>query len=241
MALASSLIWRLRLAKHRKKTPWLRLGGTTPVSDCFGFDRGKPIDRYYIESFLEKHAGDIRGRVMEIGDDTYTKAFARSAVAHSDVFHVHGGNPDATLVGDLSAPDALPAAAFDCMIITQTLHLIFDMRAAVEQIYCGLKPGGVALVTVPGISQIATDEWGEQWFWSLTPASARRLFGVVFGPDAVEITAYGNVFSATAFLQGLALEEVDRRKLTPVDPSYPVTVAVRATRKVDSIEARSIA
>ena len=55
------------------------------------------------------------------------------------------------------------------------------MPAAVAEMRRALKPGGVALVTVPGISQIDRGEWGESWYWSLTRASALRLFGDVFG------------------------------------------------------------
>ena len=46
----------------------------TPFSRRFGFDRGLPVDRYYIERFLVAHAHDVRGRVLEIKDN---KTFAR--------------------------------------------------------------------------------------------------------------------------------------------------------------------
>src|ERR1041384_1893415 len=58
---------------------------TTPISGEFGLDRGEPVDRYYVEKFLERHAEDIRGRVLEIGDDRYTKKFGASRVIGSDV------------------------------------------------------------------------------------------------------------------------------------------------------------
>ena len=41
-----------------------------PVSRAFGTDRGLAIDRYYVEHFLDAHRADIRGRVLEIGEDT---------------------------------------------------------------------------------------------------------------------------------------------------------------------------
>jgi glycosyltransferase involved in cell wall biosynthesis len=41
----------------------------TPVSRVFGYDRGLPVDRYYIEGFLFHHANDIAGRVLEIADN----------------------------------------------------------------------------------------------------------------------------------------------------------------------------
>jgi RsiW-degrading membrane proteinase PrsW (M82 family) len=87
------------------------------------------------------------------------------------------------------------------------------------------------LVTAPGISQIDRDEWGKSWFWSFTPAALHRLFADVFGPADVMLERYGNVFSATAFLQGLAVEELETSDLDPVDQAYPVIVALRARKR----------
>ncbi|MGA7670628.1 MAG: glycosyltransferase, partial [Nitrolancea sp.] len=133
----------------------------TPVSLSFGFDRGLPIDRYYIERFLSRHVDDVRGRLLEIGDATYTRKFGGSRVDQSDVLHVHDGNPHATVVGDLATADHISSDTFDCIILTQTLHLIYELPAAVRTIQRILKPGGVVLATVPGISQISNDEWNQ--------------------------------------------------------------------------------
>ena len=46
----------------------------------------------------------------------------------------------------------------------------------------------------------------------------------------MSVAAHGNVYAATCFINGLAQEEVDRAKLDHHDPSYPVTVTVRARR-----------
>lgn len=225
-------IGRLRGGQTVPPVGSVRLGDLDrvgPISRDFGFDRGTPIDRYYIEAFLERYAADIRGRVLEVGDDTYCRRFGAGRIAQQDVLHVSPGAA-ATITGDLSQPGVLPADAFDCMVLTQTLHLIYDLRAAVAEIHRSLRPGGILLVTVPGISQIDRGEWGQSWFWSLTRQSALRLFAETFGAANVQVEAFGNVFAATAFLQGLALEEVDTAMLDVPDTSYPVIVAVRARR-----------
>jgi SAM-dependent methyltransferase len=198
-----------------------------PMSRVYGFDRGRPIDRFYIETFLDRNGGDIRGRVLEIGETTYTRRFGRG-VTQSDMLHVHAGVEGATFVDDLAEGRSLPTAAFDCVILTQTLHLIFDMRAAVATVERILKPGGVLLCTVPGITQVSDPRWNASWYWSLTGSGANRLFKDVFPPDRVQVETFGNVLAATAFLQGLAEGELDRAELAFQDPEYPVTVAVRA-------------
>lgn len=204
------------------------LGRSRPINRHFGYHRGTPIDRYYIESFLASHANDIRGRVLEVGEATYSRRFG-SEITHQDILHVDE-HAEATILGDLSSEAVLPGEAFDCIILTQTLHLIYDMRSAVAQLERALKPGGVALVTVPGVSSVDAGEWGESWCWALTAHSARRLFGESFDDQGLDVQWFGNVYAATCFLQGLALEEVDRDLLKHRDKCYPVTVTIRATK-----------
>ncbi len=204
------------------------LTSTEPISRDFGFSRGLPIDRYYVAGFLAEHSADIRGRVLEVGDAEYSERFGGAAITEQDVLHVHPGHPGATIVGDLSQPGVLPHAAFDCIVLTQTLHLVYDLPAAAAALRRALAPGGVLLLTVPGISQVDRGEWGASWFWSLTPAAVRMLLGDAFGPGQVHVAAHGNVYAATTFLQGLALGEVDTHKLDVHDEAYPVIVTARA-------------
>src|SRR5438874_9640296 len=56
---------------------------TSPISSVGG--RGRTPCRYYIEKFIERHANDIRGRVLECFDRTYTGRFGGNRVTHSDV------------------------------------------------------------------------------------------------------------------------------------------------------------
>jgi SAM-dependent methyltransferase len=202
----------------------------TPISAEFGYDRGLPVDRYYVEGFLRRHAADVRGRVLEVGDSSYTRRFGGGRVAHSDVLHVNGDNSQATIVADLSRADHVPSDAFDCIVLTQTLHLVYDVPAALRTLYRILAPRGVVLATVPGISQISRDEWAESWYWSFTALSMRHLFADAFPPSSVHAEAHGNVLSAIAFLQGLAADELRADELDYFDQSYPVTIAVRAVK-----------
>lgn len=201
-----------------------------PLSREFGFDRGLPIDRYYVESFLARYTDDIRGRVLEVGDDSYTRRFGGARVTQRDILHVTPGNPIATIVADLSRADHIPSNIFDCIILTQTLHLVYDVDAVLRTLHRILKPGGVLLATFPGISQVSIDEWADIWYWSFTRHSAWRLFSNVFSTDHFEVHAYGNVLAATAFLQGLAVDELDQDELDYHDPQYQTLITVRATK-----------
>jgi SAM-dependent methyltransferase len=219
---------------YRPPVGWVRLGHlrrVTPLGRDFGASRGRPVDRHYIERFLAGHADDVRGRVLEVADDAYTRRFGGRRVTRSDVLHVTGDGPRTTLVGDLARGDGLPGDAFDCVILTQTLHLIYDVPAALGTVHRILRPGGVLLATVPGITQVSrydADRWGQ--FWSVTPLALRRLLASAFPAGAVEVGAHGNVLAATAFLYGLAAEELRPAELDAFDPDYPLVVTGRAVK-----------
>lgn len=207
-----------------------RARSSKPLCKHYGYTRGTPIDRHYIDRFLADHRPDIRGHVLEIGDDTYSRRFGGDCITRQDILHLRSGEPQATITGDLSQPGILAPDTFDCIILTQTLHLIFDADAALKQIHQALRPGGVALITVPGITPIDRGEWGDSWYWSFTGAALQRLLSQSFHSEQVAVSSFGNLFAATAFLHGAAVEEVARSKLCPFDKAYPVTVAARAER-----------
>ena len=228
--LHSAFISWLHQPKPRR-IRWGNLRRVTPVSRVFGADRGQPIDRYYIESFLKESAEDIRGCVLEIGDPAYTLRYGGERVTHSEVLHAQAGNDQATLVGDLATGEGIPEAKFDCMILTQTFPFIHDVGAAIQNSYKALRPGGVLLATVSGISQISRydmDRWGD--YWRFTDASCQRLFGDVFGEEHVTIRTHGNVLSACAFLQGLATRELKQSALDETDPDYQMLITIRAEK-----------
>ncbi len=233
-------LWNETLFFHRMINSW-RFWPTgilalpaKPASRRFAFDRGTPIDRYFIVRFLERNAEFIRGRVLEVGDRGYTQTYGKDRVSRSDVLHVTAGNPEATIIGDLATGEGLPVGVFDCLILTQTLHVIYDVHSAVRNIFRLLAPGGVALVTIPGITPISrydADRWGD--FWRMTPEAVRRLFAESFSPEELTVESSGNVRLAAAYLYGLAVEEIPVSAFSESDPDYPLLTCVRAI-KTDS-------
>lgn len=204
-----------------------------PISRAFGSDRGLAICHYYIRRFLAANASDIRGHVLEIGDNTYTREFGSGHVARSDVLHVEEGNPKATIVADLTCTGHIPSDTFDCIICTQTLQHIYDVSAALKTLHRILRPGGVLLATFPGISQISRydmDRWGD--YWRFTTASSHKLFTEFWPSECVTIEAYGNVAVAIAYLHGLASGELRTEELDFCDPDYQVLITVRAIKSL---------
>ncbi len=205
----------------------------SPISAVFGQDRDLlTIERYYIEQFLARHSADIKGRVLEMGDPGYTRKFGGDKVTREDVLHYVEGNPQATIVADLTDAPHIADDSFDCIIITQTLQMIYEVDKAIATLHRILKPGGVVLCTSHGMSRVArregVDDWGE--YWHFTSQSKKRLFGAVFGAENVEVAAVGNVFTCICNLHGLGASEVDALELETHDPNYELLLLVRAVK-----------
>lgn len=211
---------------------WGDLRRLEPISRDFGTDRGLPVDRHYIERFLSQNAGDVKGHVLEIGDRSYTVKYGEGRVTQSDVLHVKPGNAAATIVGDLADAPHIPDDQFDAIILTQTLQFIYDARAAIRTLHRILKPEGVLLLTAAGITPVPLRSvWGYTWHWAFTARSLERMLTETFHPQQVDIETHGNVLAATAFLQGLAAEELAAEELDATDPDYPVILAARARKR----------
>ena len=215
---------------------WGDLRRLTPISSVWGLDRGGPLDRYYIGNFLEHNRADIRGRVLEIKDSGYTHRYGLG-VTKADVLDVDRANHRATIVADLTKTAGVPSDAFDCFIFTQTLHIIYDIRGALSSTYRLLKPGGVVLCTLPSVSRINYEDGGLESgdFWRFTAAAVRQLFGEFFPSDSYMVSGFGNVLTCTAFLYGLAPEELTREELDFVDPWFPLIFCVRAVKPATTV------
>jgi SAM-dependent methyltransferase len=204
----------------------------SPISAIFGKDRDLlTIERYYIEEFLANNAADIKGRVLEMGDPTYIRRFGKG-VTQEDVLNYVEGNPQATIVADLTDAPHIPDNSFDCIIITQTLQMIFDVDKAIATLYRILKPGGVVLCTSHGMTRVArregVDDWGE--YWHFTTQSKRRLFHAHFPRENTHVSTVGNVFTCICNLHGLGASEIDKSELDMHDPNFEMLVLVRAVK-----------
>lgn len=217
---------RLMLVLKPRSNYWLSHRSLRPLSSKFGFDRGTPIDRYWIESFLSKNRWDIKGKCLEVTDNNYTLQFGCN-VTTSDVLDINRKNSRATVYGDLRHLPGVKSDSYDCIILTQVLGLIDDYEAAIRECQRILKPGGVLLVTM---ASLCPTLYGEGSFWRLTTASAKYVFRKYFNLQNLTIQGYGNVLAGQCFWVGIAQEELTKKELEYYDPRYTCLVSIRAIK-----------
>ena len=217
----------MTLRRGRRPIRLGSLGRTRPVSTAWGYDRGQPIDRWFIERFLAENRSDITGRVLEVKSSGYTDRYGHE-ISEPAVVDIDPENERATHVGDLATGEGLPADSFDCFLLNQTLQLIYDIRGALATAHRLLRPGGVLLLTVPTTSRLVGG--GQTDMWRFTELGVERLLEDAFGPGAAAVRAHGNVLTNVAFLEGLAAEDLSEAELGHDDPLFPLIVCARAVK-----------
>jgi SAM-dependent methyltransferase len=190
---------------------------TQPLTP-WGYERGTPVDRWYIERYLLDHAELVRGNALEVKSDAYAHRFGADTV---DVVDIDVSNPHANVYGDLCAPGTLQTGIYDVAVVTQTLQLLAEPLEAVRHLVHALRPGGSLLVTVPTLSRLVDES--DRWRW--TPSGLRDLLIAADpGDSRVETVGLGNGLAARAFLFGLAVEDLDADVLARSDDPYPMVV-----------------
>ena len=197
-----------------------------PISDCYGLDRGTPLDRYFIDAFLAENQENIRGRVLEVGDSRYTVSFGDDRVQTSEVADLDSTNSNATLIADLCKPGSIPSSIYDCIILTQTLHLLREPSICVENCRQGLRPRGVLLLTAPALSRLSPT-FPDGDYWRFTVPGMTELLGKHWD-GTFQVDSYGNLPVCIGFLRGEVVEETQEELLKRRDPRFPLTVSVRA-------------
>ncbi len=217
---------QLMRSMHRKTQPYVDLLAQMPVVPAtrqWGHPFGRPIDRYYIEHFLQDNKQCIAGDVLEVADNKYTHQFGHD-IRNAYALHVYGeGN---TIKGNLATGEGIIDNLCDCFICTQTLQFIFDLHSVAQNMYRLIKPNGTALITVPGISQMDMDgssRWGEAW--RFTRQALQRLLEESFGEGNVTVQSYGNVKTAICFLYGMCQEDLTEKDFSFNDEMFPLVLA----------------
>lgn len=223
-----NMLWADRL------TNFSSLRRLTPYRPDFGWHRGQCIDRYYMDKFFSAHSAEIQGRVLEVGDPEYTLKFGANLVTQSEVIDLDANNGRSTIHDDLCSAASIGDNTYDCILCPQTLLVVYDFHSAIRTMHRILKPGGVLLATTTGIAQICPQPMiggAGRDYWRFTDASAQTAFADIFGKGNVQVVTYGNVLTAVALLHGLVTQELTPQELDNHDPSYQVTIGIRARKE----------
>lgn len=200
-----------------------------PVSRRFGREFGTPVDRFYIEQFLSDNKDYIRGKCIEIAEDTYMRRFGEKD-CEKMVMHVNGWN--GAHKGNLATGEGITGEMADCLICTQTIQMIYEIKAAMKNIYRLLKHGGTALITIHCISQISMNDyrnWGE--YWRVTPMALLQMAKESgFKDDNIFLQSYGNVKTVICHLYGMCQEELSIQDYEYNDEQYPLIIGIRAKK-----------
>jgi len=198
------------------------------ISKKYGYDRGKPVDRYYIEKFIEQHSDDIKGKCLEVTDNHYTVTYGGKKVTQADALDIDTSNKKANLYGDLRDLKDIKDNTYDCLIVTQTYVMIDDYEAAIRESLRVLKPGGVLLATMPCLSPV----WNIKYHhWRFTKASGEYVFGKIAGKENVQVNTYGNTLVGQAFWVGMSMNDLTVKEYQYNDPFFPVIVTIRVVKK----------
>lgn len=229
--LAIKVVSQLRAPIMRAVKPnskyWLATRSLEPLSMKFGFDRGTPIDRFWMNDFLTKNQNLIKGHCLEVTDDAYLVQYGGKKVTKTDVLDIDRKNKKATIYGDIQNLDMIKDDTYDCIILTNVLGIIPDYEAAVRECHRILKPGGTLLLTVSSFSPTRDLEAN---LWRFTVTSAKFVFGKYFSPKKLDIQSYGNVLTGQCFWVGMSQEELTLEELSYQDPRFSCLVAVKATK-----------
>jgi SAM-dependent methyltransferase len=207
---------------------WGNLRRATPFSDRYGFDRGTPVDRYYLDRYFADHATDIRGRVLEVKEPAYTDRFGQGLTL-VDIVDIDPGNPRVTVLADLAEPGSLPADTWDCVVVPQTLHFVADPAKAVANLWRAVRPGGVLLVTAPTVAR-QDRSLADIDRWRFLPAGLDLLLREGCPGGTVTTTSYGSLVTNIGFLLGLAAEELGERDLERSDERHPLLACGRVRK-----------
>lgn len=218
-------VWTTRLrclARNLGVARWGNLRRLKPFSTEFGWDRGTPIDRYYVDRFFEQHRELITGDVLEIEQSIYTRRYGHDLrTVHSfDIDPRHGS----TFVCDLAhSENILPSASYDCVLMPCTLSLLREIVPCLRNALRVVKPGGVILTNGAGLIPF---DGADKDFWHCSPEGWRHLTSSVWPGCEVIVEGYGNCLAVVAANLGLAMEELKPAELDYCDEILPVVTNI---------------
>ncbi len=213
--------WARTVTRGLERPSWGNLRRVTPISANYGFDRGTPIDRYYVDKFFTARRHRISGRVLEIQTRDHTRKYG-AAVTVSDTLDI---SPEfrPTYQCDLASASMVADGSYDCFLLPNTLPFLENLDAALREARRIVRRGGTILATVPAFVPLTPDV-ADYWHAS---ADGWRLVAARIWPDCdTTVESHGNCLAAAAAMYGIAAEELTGAELDAADPRYPVLVTI---------------
>jgi SAM-dependent methyltransferase len=193
-----------------------------PFSRNFGFDRGTPVDRYYLHRFLETHRRFIQGDVLEIQSTGYTRRYGQH-VEQADSIDIDPAFCPSFVCDLADSGDVIAGDRYDCFLLPNTLQHLRELEDCLRHALRVVKPGGVILASAAGLIPLIPD--GPE-YWRLTAAGWSERLRRVWTDCDVRVESHGNCLAAVAAMLGLSLEELTPSELDISDPRYPVLITV---------------
>jgi SAM-dependent methyltransferase len=203
---------------------WGDLRRLVPLCPRFGFSRGTPIDRYYLDRFVERIRPEVTGDVVELGGrDSNRESYGLIGATRYRGLDQRARS-SVSLAGDAHDSSILPERSLDAVLAFNVLEHCHSPWLVAENMGRWLRPGGKAFCMVPSaqrLHRMAED------YWRPLPAALPLLFT---GFSATRLEVFGNPLTTLAALLGIAVEELSQRELDATHPDYPVASCIVATR-----------
>jgi SAM-dependent methyltransferase len=213
--------WARTVTRGLERPSWGNLRRVTPLSQTFGFDRGTPIDRFYVDQFFSLRRHLITGRVLEIQTADHTQRYGMG-VTEAHTLDINAGFRP-TYPCDLANADIVPSGSYDCFLLPNTLCFLKDLEPALRHARRIVRPGGVILATVPGFVPLTPDMPD---YWHASADGWRTIADRVWPDCDTLVETHGNCLAAAAAMYGVAVEELTATELDASDPRYPVLVTI---------------
>lgn len=201
---------------------WGNLRRTRPFSANYGFERGQPIDRHYLHTFLESHRPLIAGDVLEVQGTSYTERFGHD-LTRVDCFDVDPRFAPTFLCDFAHADGVIPDRAYDCLLLPNTLPHFRELDRCLATAVRVVRPGGVILASAAGVLPLTGDAPD---YWRLTPDGWREKLSAAWPGATLDVRGHGNCLAAVGAQLGLAFEELSAAELDVQDPRFPVLTTI---------------
>jgi hypothetical protein len=208
--------WRTRTSRRRHRVELGDFGRRLPSLDR---DEVSVYDAL-VRRFLRPRLAAFAAPGLVFGPDA-EPGWTDVLPAAADVKVLRGTEP--------SERELAAAANVDWIVLDRSLQWVPEMTDALEAVVGRLRPEAALVTFFTGIARAEPGESAP--LRSVQPYAARRLHEERRELGRVAVEQYGNVTLALAWIYRLPAMDLTERELAAVDPTYPVLVAVTASKR----------